>query len=273
MRRILAVTMLVLSPSSALAQAPQLLSYQGRLLRADGSPRTGFADITFAIYAAEAPTQAEKAIWSELQRVVLTNGFYAVFLGAGRSVTEPSQPAPPFPVDLFDGSPRWLELTVAGDPAPLTPRQKIVSVAYALRTAKAASADRATNADHAARATDADHADRATNADHADRATNADHADGASAASGALASQLAALEARPSYEMQAGRALKNAATVTIPFPRAFSNGKIPVVVVTPNWGGGISYVERNTSVTNTGFTVASSNAASDYYVYWIAFAQ
>ena len=246
MRRILAVTMLVLSPSSALAQAPQLLSYQGRLLRADGSPRNEFADITFAIYAAEAPTQAEKAIWSELQRVVLTNGFYAVFLGAGRSVTEPSQPAPPFPVDLFDGSPRWLELTVAGDPAPLTPRQKIVSVAYALRTAKAASAD---------------------------RATNADHADRASAASGALASQLAALEARPSYEMQAGRALKNAATVTIPFPRAFSNGKIPVVVVTPNWGGGISYVERITSVTNTGFIVASSNAASDYYVYWIAFAQ
>ena len=150
MRAIVAAGLLL--PAFTLAQAPQLIGYQGRLLKSDGIPQTG-ATITFAIYAAETRSAGEQPLWSEVHQVALTNGFYAVFLGNGRSTTQPDQPAPPFPSALFDGSRRWLELTVAGDAGPLTPRQLIASVPYALRAANAAhatSADQATNATNVA---------------------------------------------------------------------------------------------------------------------------
>ncbi len=110
----------ILLPALALAQVPQKLGYQGRLLKADGTPETGSVAITFAIYDAETAGTLQ---WSEVQPVELTNGFYSVFVGDQT----------PFPTDrnIFDGRPLWLEVTV-GSSAPLTPRQRIASVAYAL---------------------------------------------------------------------------------------------------------------------------------------------
>ncbi len=110
----------ILLPALALAQVPPKLGYQGRLLKSDGTPETGSVAITFAIYDAETAGTLQ---WSEVQPVELTNGFYSVFVGDQTS----------FPTDknIFDGRVLWLEVTV-GSSAPLTPRQRIASVAYAL---------------------------------------------------------------------------------------------------------------------------------------------
>src|SRR5437870_1535639 len=79
----------------------QELGYQGRLLKADGTPETGVVAITFSVFAQ--PTGGAP-LWSEVQNVGLSSGYYATVLG---SVT-------PIPAGLFDGNARYLELSVGG---------------------------------------------------------------------------------------------------------------------------------------------------------------
>jgi hypothetical protein len=120
MRFLLAAVATGALASSAWAQVPQKLGYQGRLLKTDGTPAAGIVEITFAIFDAET---AGKQLWTEKQMVGLTDGYYATFLGSA------STPAG-FPAGTFDGAERFLELTIAGE--TLKPRQRIASVAYAL---------------------------------------------------------------------------------------------------------------------------------------------
>lgn len=116
MSRSLLVAGLLLAPA-ALAQVPQKLGYQGRLLKADGAPETGIVKFTFALFGAES---GGTALWTEEQPIPLSAGFYATFLGESK----------PLPSGVFDGSERWLEVSVNG--SAMTPRQRIGSVAYAL---------------------------------------------------------------------------------------------------------------------------------------------
>ena len=118
------IVLCLLLPAMAMAQVPQKLGYQGRLLKADGTPEAGAIDITFKILDAES---AGATLWEETQKVGLTDGFYATFLGDKTA----------FPAKLFDGKERFLELTVGG--SPLTPRQRVASVAYALSAGSALS--------------------------------------------------------------------------------------------------------------------------------------
>jgi hypothetical protein len=121
MRTVLAAALLL--PTLALAQtvqvpANQTIGYQGRLLRADGSPVNQTIAVTFRIYDGNATVQ-----WSEQQSVTPNpQGFYAVFLGSATA----------FPRNLFNGDDRWLGITLGTD-GELTPRQKIASVAYAIK--------------------------------------------------------------------------------------------------------------------------------------------
>lgn len=115
--RPLFLTLFVLLPCTIFAQVPQTLSYQGRLLRSDGSPESGVMNITFGFYA---DATSDVSLWSETQGVTLTDGFYAVNLG---SVT-------PVPSTLFDGSDRYLQITIGG--SALAPRQRVASAPYAL---------------------------------------------------------------------------------------------------------------------------------------------
>ena len=110
------------SALDALAQAPQLLNYQGRLTDANGAPRNGSFPMSFAILGGTSS-------WSEAQTVNVANGFFSVLLG---SVT-------PFPADLFTsgqtdayGPVRFLEVTVSGE--TLSPNIRIVSAAWAIGT-------------------------------------------------------------------------------------------------------------------------------------------
>ncbi len=115
----LACAAALLAPSIANAQSavPATISYQGRLLKSDGTPESGVIQFDFGVFSA---ASGGTALWTESQQVGLTSGFYQLFLG---SVT-------PIPSTLFDGTDRYLEVTVAG--SVLTPRQKMASVPYAM---------------------------------------------------------------------------------------------------------------------------------------------
>jgi len=123
-----AILLLLASSSSASAQVPGLLGYQGRLLRADGTAATGTASATFAIYSIES---AGSPLWQETQTLGLSDGYYSTFLGL---VSAPSDA-------VFDGTARWLEVRVGSE--TLAPRQQIGSVAHALtaRSVRGGSAD------------------------------------------------------------------------------------------------------------------------------------
>lgn len=99
----LCTAVLLLASSLALAQVPGKLSYQGRLLKADGTPESGPTSIGFSLYAA---ASGGNAIWSETQELGITEGYYATALGALTA----------FPPGAFDGSERFLEISVAGNP-------------------------------------------------------------------------------------------------------------------------------------------------------------
>lgn len=72
--------------------------------------------------------------------------------------------------------------------------------------------------------------------------------------------------------IQAGRAQKaGAGKLTIDFPKPFS--KIPIVVVSPFWqnvGAQVGNIETIDTVSLESFTIVSNNAATNYYVNWIA---
>lgn len=71
--------------------------------------------------------------------------------------------------------------------------------------------------------------------------------------------------------VQAGSALKNSTTITINFHTPFAT--VPIVVISPFWqgsAGGVGVSETITAISTAQFTVASGNAAPNYYVNWIA---
>ena len=112
----------LLIPALALAPAPAQISYQGRLIGADGAPFAGSTSMTFRLFATPTDTTA---LWTEHEIVALTDGYYSLQLG---SVT-------PMPVGAFDGTTRYLEVTVGN--STLSPRQPLVSTPYALMSVNA----------------------------------------------------------------------------------------------------------------------------------------
>jgi hypothetical protein len=109
----------------ALAQTsvPQQLDYEGWLSDLSGTPSTGTHSIQFAIWPGQ--TGGTTALWSDTLSVTVVDGLYSATLGttAGDS----------FPPGLFDGTVRYLEITVDGD--LLSPREALGSVPYAILSA------------------------------------------------------------------------------------------------------------------------------------------
>jgi hypothetical protein len=110
------------------------MNYQGRLTRPNGAPVTdGPYKLTFRLFKDIA---GGAAFWTqEMNPVVVRSGVFAVLLGSGTPLTP----------ELLDGN-TFIEVQVGTD-TPLTPRQPIVSVAYALRAERAKTADQAYLAD------------------------------------------------------------------------------------------------------------------------------
>src|SRR5439155_2773657 len=89
-------------------------------LKNNGQPvSNGSHSISFAIYDA---LTGGNQLWTETQSVTTNGGHFAVLLG---SVT-------PLPGSVFNGSDRYLGITVPPDPE-LAPRQRLVSVGFAYR--------------------------------------------------------------------------------------------------------------------------------------------
>ncbi len=105
-----------------LGQVPPTLGYQGRLLKADGTPEAGVQAFTLSLFGGPV---GGSPLWTETQQVALADGFFSLFLASQT----------PFGAGLWDGAEKWLEVSVASN--LLAPRQKIASVAYALRAGTA----------------------------------------------------------------------------------------------------------------------------------------
>ena len=120
---ILAIVAVLCIASRGIAAVPLLLSYQGSLALDGVAASDTTLRISFAVYASEV---GGEPMWSETQAVRLLDGSFAVLLGSVN----------PFAGSLFTGDLRYLAVNVE-DGEELTPRHRIVSVAYAIRSAEA----------------------------------------------------------------------------------------------------------------------------------------
>ena len=120
----LAVLVALLASGSS---APPLLNYQGRLTTASGQPIAAVVPMHFAILDGDTMTAA--VLWGETQSSVSVNqGIYNVILGSVH----------PVPPSALAGGTVFLEVQVSGE--TLKPRQRLTSVAYALRASEALNA-------------------------------------------------------------------------------------------------------------------------------------
>ena len=106
-------------PASA-APVPAALTEQGRLFDGTGSPLNASVSVTFSIYADAA---GGAPLWTETQMLTPDDGYFSAQIGA--------DPSNPFPAGLWDGSARYVGVTIGND-AEMTPRQATGSVPYAL---------------------------------------------------------------------------------------------------------------------------------------------
>jgi hypothetical protein len=128
----LVLTMLIASLTSlVMGEVPGTISYQGRLTTAVGAPITGAANLVFTICGDSLCTQQ---LWTESQKgVIITNGLFDVRLGSANSI----------PSSVFNGSLRWLAITVEGQAG--SRRFPLQSVPYSYRSIIADTADYAKN--------------------------------------------------------------------------------------------------------------------------------
>lgn len=132
MRHSLLAALAGLTLATTASATPQLLTHSGRLLGVDGEPINGERTLITALFSG--PDASATQLWSESQSETLTQGYYSTIMGDST----------PFPNGIFDGSVRWLGITVDG--VALGARSPIYAAPYAFRAQTADLADIATNA-------------------------------------------------------------------------------------------------------------------------------
>jgi hypothetical protein len=106
---------------NAVAEVPQLISYQGHLVDGEGYPLNATVDLTVTIFGS--PEESD-SLWAETYAgMSIEGGLFVLSLGSQT----------PFPSDLFDGSVRYLSIQMDDGPAS-TPRVAILSSAYSIRS-------------------------------------------------------------------------------------------------------------------------------------------
>ena len=111
---------LFLLATTAAADVPRLINYQGSLTDDDGIPIDDDVEVIFGIY--DDPIALEGLLWSENRTCTVRDGLFSIVLGE----------ANPIPDTVFDSSVCWLQVIVEGQ--PLSPRKEMVSVGYAFRS-------------------------------------------------------------------------------------------------------------------------------------------
>ena len=126
-----------LGSSVAAPPLPSTLTYQGRLTDSNGKPLEGvLPKVTFRIFSAAAPLDSSTFVWGEIHEDVhVRRGVFSVQLGAGDFAIDLNgalSPGPnPVGASQLDGSPRWVQVEVDGEP-PLSPATPLSSVPYAI---------------------------------------------------------------------------------------------------------------------------------------------
>lgn len=169
MKKLILLTIL-LSLSLPVFAVPAYINYQGVLKNSSGALQNGTFELTLDIYSAE--TGGTAAFSKTISNVTVSDGIYNVALGP---ITNPTT--------VFDGTDKWLEVTVGTD--TLSPRLKINSVAYAITASYAITAESATTANTAINANSATTADSASYATLAGTASTAATATSATSATSA----------------------------------------------------------------------------------------
>ena len=106
---------------------PTMINYQGYLTDSSGNPINGTLSIRFSIYST---ASGGSPLWQETQSsVTITDGLFNVLLGSVNSIT----------AEYLTGT-SYLGVKVGTD-AEMTPRQRIVSSAYSLRSDSSNSAE------------------------------------------------------------------------------------------------------------------------------------
>lgn len=116
---------LMTAPMTVFAQVapvPPAIQFQGRLARPDGTPvPDGNYNITFRLF--DVATGGTQIFTQTINNVPVRNGIIAVLIGLL------------IPADFSDN--RWMEIQI-GAGAPLTPRQRLVSVPFAFKAGSVA---------------------------------------------------------------------------------------------------------------------------------------
>lgn len=115
------MSVLFLFTITLLAQVPSLINYQGYLTDpGTNEPITDSKSMTFSIYSV---SSGGTALWTETQMVTIEDGYFSILLGSTTPVS----------YSVFTGGDLYLGVTVDTD-AEMTPRKRIVSVGYALKS-------------------------------------------------------------------------------------------------------------------------------------------
>jgi hypothetical protein len=124
---------IVLLSTTALADVPGQINYQGTLTDAGGVSLDTTVAMIFTIYD---DSTGGSAKWTETQPAVqVSAGIFNVLLGSVNSLSN----------TVFNQASRWLGVQLGGDPE-LTPRQQIAAVGYAFCSAESDTADYARSA-------------------------------------------------------------------------------------------------------------------------------
>jgi len=116
----LIVVLLGFLATSAVAEVPQLMNYQGRLTDDAGNPLDTTVSIVFTIYD---DSTGGVPLWSEVHpNVTTTEGRFSVKFGTMAPIDDV----------VFRNAKRWLGIQVGADPE-ISPRTQFISVPYAFR--------------------------------------------------------------------------------------------------------------------------------------------
>lgn len=141
-----------LAQGQTTSAVPPLISYQGRVIGADGvdvgltAPQS--RTVIFRVWDSPTASQAANLLYSEQQTVTISKGEFSVLMGQGintsgtplgfSEMAKGPRATPAVLIgDVFNGTQRYLGVTVDdGSPAvdnEISPRQQIVSTAFAFR--------------------------------------------------------------------------------------------------------------------------------------------
>ena len=148
---LLATTLCLLAPDAfAQSKVPSLINYQGNVRTAAGVPiGNGTATnrlVTFRFYKSPTSVLAADRLWSETQTATILDGNFNVLIGGGAAVSGETNAVTPFASVFSQNSSVYLGITVddgnAGTvDAEISPRQQLVSGAFAFRATVAEGVD------------------------------------------------------------------------------------------------------------------------------------